>query len=175
MMGWSNIWRRFDGLLHVIARCAEGAAAVEFALTVPTMGLVLSATFDLAQLANFGQDLDGAVRAGAGYATVYPNASEAQITTVIKGYSAVAGQPAVTFPNSGAFSPPQYCTCDGDPSGSGTITCNSDTTNGGALCASGPKHYYVTIRAVWSDLVPFMPKWTGMPTSVTRTLTVRVL
>jgi Flp pilus assembly protein TadG len=162
----------------------EGAAAVEFALLVPAIGFVVSGTFDLAQLTNFGQTLDGALRAGAGYATAYPNAPAASITSAIQAYAAclggqtaangcfVAGQPAVTFPNAGTFSPPQYCTFDNSTA---VVSCDNNAAPCIPALGQCPKHFYVRIQAVWSGLTPFLPQWTGMPTSVTRTLTVRVL
>jgi Flp pilus assembly protein TadG len=194
-MDWSSIRRRFALVGRALARRPEGAAAVEFAVIVPVIGVMLAGTIDLAQLSNAGLNLDGALRVGASYAVNSPT-NTAAITSAIQGYAACgagqtsangcfpAGQPVVTFLNQGAYAPaqPQYCTCDGDSSSSGTITCNNDTTSGGALCATGPKHYYVRIQAVWSGrtwLLPVtgvaLPTACGSANSICRTLTVRVL
>lgn len=187
-MPWSDILRRWRDLPRALARAVEGAAAVEFAIVVPAIGLVLAGAFDLAQLGNFGQTLDGALRTGASYAMTDSIADanyEAGITAAIQNYAACtggqtakngcfpAGQPAVSFLNQGVATTydPYYCTCDGDLSSSGTISCDNNV----ATCATGPKHVYVKIQAVWSGITPVMPLLTGMPTSITRTLTVRVL
>jgi Flp pilus assembly pilin Flp len=184
-------------MLGALVRRVEGATAVEFAVIAPVIGLLMVGTIDLALLSNQGINLDGALRAGAGYAMADPTNTTA-ITSYIQRYAACpggassrngcfpSGQPVVSFcgPGSGCpaltdtFSPPMYCTCDNGSS----ITCNSDTTSGGAVCPSGPKHFYVTIRAVWSDLIWILPfTGTALPTScgttnaICRQLTVRVL
>ena len=88
-----------------------------------------------------------------------------------------SGTVQVTFQSQGVYVPtqPLYCTCPGDSSSSGTITCDNVITDipPGKLCANPPKHSYVQIHAVWSGLSPIM-SLAGMPTEVKRTLTVRV-
>lgn len=180
-MGWSNIRRRFGRRLGALAGRAEGAAAAELAIIVPVIGLVLSGTFDIAQFANEGMILDAAVRAGGSYAMANTNATEAQIQCIIGQAGTCTGgltpyatyaagtTVTVTFPNAGTFAPPQYCTWD---NGSAIVSCDNNANPcSGAQC---PKHFYVQTQAVQSGLKPLVLPWTGMPTNVQRTLTVRV-
>jgi Flp pilus assembly protein TadG len=181
-MGWRNIRRRLSLRLRTLRSCAAGAAAAEFAIIVPVIGVLLAGTIDLAQFANAGLVLDGALRAGAAYALKDPTNQ-----TAIK---CIIGDPSVTCPSGlsryttfstgatvtvtfltqdvFAATDPQYCTWD---DGTTVVSCNNSVD----LCAGArcPKHFYIKIQAVESGLSPTM-QLTGMPTSVTRTLTVRV-
>jgi Flp pilus assembly protein TadG len=195
-MDWRNMQRRFRHMLRALVRRVEGATAVEFAIIAPVIGVLMLGTVDLALLSNQGINLDGALRAGAGYAMADPT-NETAITNYIQSYAACpggtsgakgcfpAGQPVVSFcgPGTGCpaptdtFAPPLYCSCDNGAS----ISCNSDTSNGGAVCPTGPKHFYVRIQAVWSGLswvLPLtgvaLPSSCGSANSICRTLTVRV-
>ena len=181
-MGYCSIRRQSGRGLRALRSCVAGAAAVEFAIIVPVIGVLLAGTIDLAQFANSGLVLDGALRAGAAYALKDP--------TNQTGIKCIIGDPSVTCPaglsryttfptgatvavsflNQGvaAATDPQYCTWD---DGKTVVSCDNSV----ALCvgAQCPKHYYIKIQAVESGLSPTM-QLTGMPTSVTRTLTVRV-
>lgn len=185
--------RRWSEILKPLAsrlwRSDDGASAAEFAIIVPGLLMMLVGVMDLAQFANRGMMLEAGVRSGAAYAlnchadhpglgfycTDNPGDPDAaSIKTVVTGANNFAGTVTVTFPDaegaSGSDGYPQFCVC-GDGS---AITCNNDTENGGALCAGSKKGVYVTIRAVQSGLTPIL-SWAGFPTSVSRTLTVRVL
>ena len=189
-----GFWCFLRDALYRLARRAEGAAAAEFAVISPVMGVLMIGTLDLAQMANQGLALDAAIRVGASYAIANPTNTTAiqclvgQAVTCPSGvspYATFPGTVAVTFDapagyaDTSAFAPPQYCTCaDGT-----SIACSNDTAEGGALCGgNGPKHYYVRIKAVetlsslllpLSALTPSCPGGSGY--CITRTLTVRVL
>ena len=180
-----NFCHRLANRLRRLRTCSNGAAAAEFAVIVPIVGLVMAGTMDLAELGNQGATLDGAIRAGADYAMVDPT-NRSAITSRITGYVAKWGgsTPVVTFPNGETDSTQswynQFCTCDGDSISAGTITCNNDESDGGKLCTSGPKHYYMTIQAVESGITPLVSGVLGNCSSdtghfcITRKLTVRV-
>jgi Flp pilus assembly pilin Flp len=176
-MGWSDVLRRFGGTLRALARRAEGAAATEFAIIVPVLGVLLTGTIDLAQLGNQGLTLDAAVRAGANYATLHATNTTAiqciigQSVSCPPGtspYETFPGSVNVTFPNQGVYAPldPQFCTLDNGAA----VSCDPSVACNSAQC---PKHFYVTIHAVWTLPAPLMP-FGIMPSSISRTLTVRV-
>jgi Flp pilus assembly protein TadG len=168
-----GVWQRLGKLARALIGRAEGAVAVEFAIIVPVMGVVLTGTMDLAQLANQNATLNAAVRAGAAYAVSCANNEFYDCTTgiadTIKGSgNFVSGSLVVTFPNAAQASTdpayPQFCTWD---DGS-TATCG--TTCSGSQC---PMHVYVTIQADWTLPSPLMPL-AILPSTLTRSLTVRV-
>jgi Flp pilus assembly pilin Flp len=172
-MGWSNIRRGCSNSLRALTQSGAGAAATEFAVIVPVIGLLLTGTMDIAQLANQGLTLDAAARAGAGYAMLSPT-NEAGIRNSIQSYvNFAANSVTVDFcgPGSGCpaptdtFAPPQYCTCDNGTS----VACD----NSKATCASGPKHFYVTFEVVQTLPTPLLP-FHLLPSTLTRTLTVRI-
>src|SRR2546429_3938674 len=107
-----DLWHQLGNALRALRSCAAGAAAAEFAIIVPVMGVLLTGTIDLAQLEYQGLTLDAALRAGAGYAMRDPT-NKTAITNYIKAYAAFpATSVTVTFLNStDTFAPPQYCTC----------------------------------------------------------------
>jgi Flp pilus assembly protein TadG len=175
-----NLWHRLGNTLRALRSCATGAAAAEFAVIVPVMGLLLSGTMDLARMANQGLVVDAALRAGAGYALADPT-NETAITNYIKAYASFPGTVTVSFcgPGSGcsaptdAFAPPQFCTCD---NGAGILCDNSKAT-----CTTGKKHFYEKIQVTetvsslvlpLSALAPNCPSGPGY--CATRTLTARV-
>lgn len=183
-MGLSGIWHRFGSALRALRVCVTGAAAAEFAVIAPVMGLILTGTLDLAQLGNQGLTLDAALRAGASYAIASPTDTTGieciigQAVTCPSGLSRYATLPAgttvtVTFtPPAGyssSFAPPKYCACENGSTIS-PISCDNSV----ATCGSGRKHFYVRIQAVESGLTPLLPV-SFIPTTITRVLTVRVL
>jgi Flp pilus assembly protein TadG len=166
-------WHSLRNLARAVIRCAEGAVAVEFAIIVPVIGVLLTGTIDLAQLANQNATLDAAVRAGAAYAMSCSNNElydcTTGITSAITAYGKfTSGSLAVTFPNAAEASTdpayPQFCTWD---DGS-TATCGA--TCSGSQC---PMHVYVKIQAVWTLPSQLMPL-AIMPATLTRSMTVRV-
>jgi hypothetical protein len=177
-----QLWRRLAIMVAArLWRANSGAAAAEFAIVIPALGLLLTGVLDLAQLANQGLLLDTAVRSGAGYAMTCPGnypdlglSCTTRISNIVTGSNTFSGTVAVSFPNAEGTSTdqgyPQFCKCDDNAS----IVCNNDTSDGGALCSSGPKHFYLTIQAVESGLTPLL-YWTGVWSgTLTRKLTVRV-
>src|SRR5260370_32922625 len=103
-------WHRLGTTLR---SCARGAAAAEFAVIAPVIGVLMTGTFDLAQLANRSLTLDAALRTGAGYAMADPT-NKTAITNYVTGYATFPAGTTVTgtFPHAPAtFAPPQYCTC----------------------------------------------------------------
>jgi len=169
------VWgERFRALL----RCDRGASAAEFAIVVPTVAFLLTGTVDLGQLANQGLNLDAALRAGASYAIAcnpQVNTSCAtKITSAVTGFaSSLGGTVAVTFPSSDATSAyyPQHCTWD---NGTSTVSCDNGVAPCDATQSQCPKHFYVKIQAVQTLPSPLIPL-SVLPTTLTRTLTVRVL
>lgn len=156
-----------------LRRATDGGAAAESALVVPALLLLLSATVDLAQIANQGLMLDAGIRAGAGYAMTCPGnqpdlgiSCTSTITSIITGSNTFSGTVAVSFPDAdgAAGDPgyPQFCKC-GDGG-----ACPS-----GGCASGGPKQYYITIQADETGLSPLL-QWAGFPTSIMRKLTMRV-
>jgi hypothetical protein len=161
-------------------RATDGGAAAESAIVVPALLLLLSATVDLAQIANQGLLLDAGIRAGAGYAMTCPGnqpdlgiSCTTTITGIVTGSNTFSGTVSVSFPDAEGTSAsagyPQFCTC-GDGS---AITCITDLSNEETVCDSGPKQVYITIQADETGLSPLL-QWAGFPTSIMRKLTVRV-
>jgi len=183
-MDWGNIWHRLSLRLGSLRSCATGAAAAEFAIILPVMGILVSGTMDLAHMANQGLVLDAAVRAGAAYAV-----SDSTNPTAIK---CIIGDPSVTCPagvnryatfatgvtvtvtflnqDANVLVQPQFCTMDNSTT---ATSCDNIANPCSALPNQCPKHSYIRIQAVETGLNPIL-KFTGFPTTVTRTLTVRV-
>ena len=168
-----EVWHRLRNALCALRSCAQGAAAAEFAIIVPVMGVLLTGTMDLAQLGNRAATIDAAVRAGAAYAVTCANNEvydcTTGITSAITGYSTFApNSVAVTFQNAAAAagdpSYPQYCTFDDGSAAACNAVCS------GSQC---PMHVYVRIQVVWTLPNPLIP-FSIIPTSLARTLTVRV-
>jgi hypothetical protein len=179
MRSWRS-WCRPVNLAGVrLWRATDGASAAEFAVIVPVLGLLLAGIMDLAQLANQGMLLKAGLRTGAGYALTcsadYPSivSCTTRIRDAIVGSNTFPGTVTVSFlnaegaPNSAGY--PQFCTC-GDGS---AITCITDPEDEDTLCDPGPKHFYITIEVVESDLAPLL-QWVGFPSEIRRILTVRV-
>lgn len=165
-------WRRLGRRLAALLTCARGASATEFAILVPILGALLTGTIDLAQFGNQGLVLDAAVRAGAAYAMTCSADSfncSSGITTVIQGYATSLGSSVtVSFPNATSSTDPQYCAWDN--SSTTAFSCSGAAPCSGAQC---PMHVYVQIHAIWTLPAPLMPLGI-LPSSVSRTLTVRV-
>lgn len=156
---------------RALGRDRNGAVAAEFGIIAPMIGIIAVGAIDLGQLANEGLVLDAALRAGGGYALKDPTNTTA-ITSYIQNYATFSGIVTVTFTpptgyaDSSGFAAPEYCTCDNGAA----IACDPSI----ATCTSGPTHYYVAIKLTEAGLSPILP-WVGFPTSISRSLTVRVL
>jgi Flp pilus assembly protein TadG len=174
-----RLYRSVRSQLRALRSCAKGASAAEFAIVVPVMGVLLTGTVDLAQLANQGLYLDAAVRAGASFALACnPQAytgCATKITSAITGYATnLGGTVAVSFPSAeGATTAwyPQHCTWDNATT---VVTCDNNAVGGACDPAQAqcPKHFYVKIEAVQTPPAPLLPF--PIP-PLKRTLTVRVL
>ncbi|HEV8229866.1 MAG TPA: TadE family protein [Candidatus Limnocylindria bacterium] len=70
-------------------RSERGNAAVEFALAVPVILLVLIATLDLGRLANSYAMVKAVSREGARYAIVHADAADTAIASYVRGRSAL--------------------------------------------------------------------------------------
>lgn len=162
-------WRRRQ--LGTLLSCAKGASATEFAILVPVLGALLTGTIDLAQLGNQELIFDAAVRAGGAYAMgCTPSAYNCTtgIQNAVTNYAASLGTSVtVSFPNASSGTDPEFCAMDNATTT--VVACSS--TCSGAQC---PLHGYVTIHAVWMLPAPLMPLGI-LPTSLSRTLTVRIL
>jgi Flp pilus assembly protein TadG len=174
-----RLYRCMRGRLQALRACTRGASAAEFAIVVPVMGVLLTGTVDLAQLANQGLYLDAAVRAGGSFALACnPQAytgCATKITSAITGYATnLGGTVAVTFPSAeGATTAwyPQHCTWDNATT---VVTCDNSIAPCDPAQAQCPKHFYVKIEAVQTLPSPLIPL-SILPATLTRTLTVRVL
>lgn len=158
-------------------RCQSGASAAEFAIVVPMLGVLLTGALDFAQFGNQGLILDAALRTGANYALACaPEAYDCAtgIKNVISAYSTSLGSSvAVTFPSSSAANAwyPQHCTWDDATT---TVSCDNSVAACDTTQSQCPKHIYVKVQAVWTLPTPLLPL-SIMPTTLTRSLTVRVL
>lgn len=166
---------RFCRRLRRLLSSTAGASAAEFAAIVPVLGALMTGAVDLAMFANQSLVLDGAIRAGAAYAMTCSADSfdcTSLIRSAVQGYATNLGSSvAVDFGSTvTSITDPQYCTWDNS-------TTAGFSCSGAAACDSTqnqcPMHVYVKINAVWTLPSPMIPL-DVLPTSLTRTLTVRV-
>jgi len=173
-------WARIAGHLRALRRCRKGASAAEFAIIVPVLGVIFTGTMDFAQFANQGLVLDAALRAGGAYAMACNPSDTYDCTTLIsdavKNYATSLGSSVTVDFGSNVTSAtnPQYCSWDNDTAA--VVTCDNSAAACDATQAQCPKHFYVKIQAVWTLPAPLMQMSTAvLPSTLTRTLTVRVL
>ena len=117
----SRLRRSLRRSRRLIGRDDKGAAAVEFGLLVPFLGLSLLATTDLGLALYRKMQVEDAAQAGAQYAIAH-GFDAAAITNAVASAtnsSAVSATPA----------PTQFCGCP-TGSGIGTVTCGSVCTGG---------------------------------------------
>jgi Flp pilus assembly protein TadG len=168
--------RRLGRRLRTLLSCTKGASAAEFAVVIPVIATVLTGTVDLAMLGNQSLVLDAAIRGGIAYALTCDGDSfdcTSLIRSAIQGYATNLGSGvAVDFGSTVTSSTdPRFCTWD-------NATTTAFSCSGVAACDSTqnqcPMHTYVKINAVWTLPSPLMSFIGVLPTTMTRTLTVRV-
>lgn len=153
-------FRFFRTIARRFAHAESGASAVEFALILPVLGVMLAGTVDFS-LAMWNQmQVGNAARAGAGYAVAYGYDS-AKISTAITsatGATGVSASPA----------PAQSCGCPSGTSAITPMTCGAVCTNG----ATAGTYVTSSARSSYSLIFP----WPGMsnPVSLSATTTVRI-
>lgn len=130
---------------------AKGAVAVEFALLVPIMVLLLTAVTDIGITAYESMRVQGAAEAGAQYAAknVWDPAAIAAVVTTASG-GGISASPA----------PMQFCACP-DSGGLAAIDC-ADTCPGGL-----PPGRYAEVSAAL-DHETILP-YPGLPSPLTLT------
>ena len=142
--------------LYIIG--TRGSVAAEFALTIPTVILLVSAVMDFGMLATKSAGLTAATRVGAEYARAYPE-DAAGIRKAMQG--AMSFAPALTFPAS--F--PRSCECNDQM----PIACSESCATAGR---PGPNRVFIRITGNQS-LTPFVP-WPGIPAMIAATTEVRL-
>jgi len=136
----------------------HGSVAAEFALTAPTVILLVSAIVDFGMLASKSAGLIAATRVGAEYARVYPDDGDGIRNTMER---AMSFAPALIFPAS--F--PRSCECNDQT----PIPCGESCTTSGR---SGPNRVFLQITGNQS-FTPLVP-WPGIPALITATTEVRL-
>lgn len=155
-----------ENLIVGLRRCwsgrNEGAALVEFAITLPLLIVLVLGVADYGILMNNAASLAGATRAGAEVAEVNPSVTAAQLTAL--GIFPSAATPSVSAP---------FCTCFDNttvscpaPGGGGANPCTANTTDTRVL-------RYVTVSATQTFSPLF--SWTSFtfPRSLNATAVVR--
>ncbi|MDB5367197.1 MAG: hypothetical protein JWM77_3124 [Rhodospirillales bacterium] len=138
-------------ILHRLRAARSGNAAVEFALLVPIVMLLLAGLFDYGMVVRLSTQLNSAARAGVQYATIYPaDANGVQ----------QAAQNSVNDASMTVSTPIVFCTC-----GSSTAARLS-TCNGTAICGVGlTNRNYVSVQ-VQRSYTPILP-YNGFGTPIT--------
>lgn len=112
----------------------RGSAAVEFAVILPVLVIILAGIFDYAQSANISTKLYSAARAGAQYAFYHPGDTAANVQTVAGNATSGSGMRVLT--------PTTVCRCIQSSTGAfvsgGTVTCPTGTTVSNPGCTAVP-------------------------------------
>lgn len=134
------------------------ASAAEFALIVPLIVILITATIDFGGLIFTRLQVASAANAGASYAAAQGFNATA-ITTAINGGASIS----VT-----AATPVQTCGCPNEGTGITVISCGSTCTGGGVAGK------YVTVGASKSYTLTY--SWPGLsnPVNVSSTARVRI-
>ena len=108
--------------LRTIRGCDAGAVAVEFALVLPVLALLIAGLLDLGNAVNLSTKLDAAARAGAQFAMSYGYDTQG-ITNAVS-LATAEGSNVTMAPGS----PSAYCTCGSSTAThlskcDGTVTC----------------------------------------------------
>ncbi len=138
----------------------RGAAAVEFALILPLLVLMLVGIMDMGRMVYIRSILESAARAGAQAAFADPGATatiEAAVQT-----AALAGGVTVT-----SVTAPEACRC----SDASSVDCATGT------CATGSVHHYVTVTTTkaYTPMVNLANLPFGLGIDLTTTLTAKVV
>jgi Flp pilus assembly protein TadG len=125
------IWRK-------LRRDDRGAAAVEMALTLPVLLLMIYGIFEIGIIMAADAGMQHALGEGARYATLYPTPTDAQIKTRVQ--NKVFGIHVGTF----AVADPTGNTSYKDLSVSYTVTPNFLFFNGPAITLNRTKRVYLS-------------------------------
>ena len=122
---------------HSLARDNRGNAAVEFALLMPILLLLLSGLIDFGRAFFTSMELENAARAGAQYGFINGADDLSQIEATVRGASSVDDADLSVATTS-------FCGCpDGtvQPCAGGDCGCHSSTeiTSGARFCQRTPK------------------------------------
>lgn len=145
----------------------SGTAAIEFALFLPFLLLVLSGIVELGFSAYEAMQVNNAVDAGAIYAATnaFSAAKISSVTTsgavLPPGLNTLTATPA----------PTQFCGC---PSAAGSVSNLGppNPTCSLTACSGGPAGTYVQVNASLNHMVIFPTTW-GLPTAFTATAVIR--
>jgi Flp pilus assembly protein TadG len=138
-------------ILRRLRAAQSGNAAVEFALLVPIVMILLAGLFDYGMVVRLSMQLNSAARAGVQYATIYP----ADTDGVQR-----AARNSVNDSSMTVFTPDVFCTC-GSSTASRLSTCN-----GTAICGAGvTNRNYVSVQ-VQRSYTPILP-YGGFGTPIT--------
>ncbi len=137
----------------------RGSVAVEFALIVPMLSLLLAGVVDTSRFLNYQEEVEQSVRAGVQYATVNPT-DYSGIASVITGATALGGE-------TGFFDSSASCGCISVASAPLTPQNCSTMT-----CAAPSRRYDIlTARYSWS---PIFGSMAFLPSPVSATIDLRV-
>jgi Flp pilus assembly protein TadG len=152
-----------ENLIVGLRRCwsgrNEGAALVEFAITLPLLSVLVLGVADYGILMNNAASLVGATRAGAEVAKVNPSVTAAQLTAL--GIFPSGATPSVSAP---------FCTCFDNT----TVSCPAPGGSDPNLCAANSDTRvlrYVTVSATQSFSPLF--SWTSSTFPLNATAVVR--
>jgi TadE-like protein len=153
-----------ENLIVGLRRCwsgrNEGAALVEFAITVPLLIVFVLGVADYGTLMFNAASLVGATRSGGEVAKVNPSVTATQLTAL--GIFPSGATPSVSAPSCSCFdNTPVSCPA---PGGGGANPCAANITDPRVL-------RYVTVSATQSVSPLF--SWTSFPGSLNATAVVR--
>lgn len=139
------------------AKADDGGAAVEFALILPILILMLAGIADLGRMVYVRSVLESAARAGAHASFADPSDSTA-IETAVSTAITASGITNTVIPSSS-----QACEC----SNGTAVNCSSGT------CATGSVRHYVTVTATttYTPMVNITNLPFGLGVDLTQTLT----
>ena len=156
-------------IFRKIAFTDGGSAAVEFALILPMIMLLVAGLLDYGNVMTIRMRVNSAARVAVQYAAHYP-AAAASITA--------AGTAATSDPNIVVGAPLFRCTCDNPwgvgVSGSSLSSCSSLSCVSAQATLRHHRYYYVTVSAT-ENYTPLLPyNGLGAPIILTGTATIEV-
>jgi Flp pilus assembly protein TadG len=122
----------------------DGAVAVEFALILPVLALLIAGLLDLGNAMELGTELDNAARIGAEYAISFPYDTDG-ITKAVQ--HATSDTTSVTLVSG---YPKSYCTCSDSLA---TQLSNAICLGQSANPCSGSINYYIAVQVQESTSV----------------------
>lgn len=148
--------KRDPSMIRDLRKDLSGASAVEFALILPIVVVLVTAALDFGGLIYTRLQVGSATHAGASFAAAQ-GFNQTAISTAMAGGASIA----VT-----AATPVQICGCPGATTGITEITCGSTCTSGEVAGR------YVRLDA--SANYTLLYSWPGLTNPVTLTSTARV-